>query len=1254
MAIYVKRERRWLIAAAVVLLAQNLVPPVGAQTVELPDREARAELPRLPGTTMLERPAADAPTALTAWSRVVHQSYRDGNAEIYIANDDGSAELRLTNSPDADIHPDLNRGVTRVAYASRSGDYEIRSMNVDGGDNRQLTDNATDDGAPDWSPDGSKIAFQAYRDGQAEIYVMQADGSGQTRLTNDAAYDGQPAWSPDGTKIAFVSTRSGGARIWVMNADGTGAHAVSTQAYSYDPSWSPDGTMIGYDADGDGDGWQELWVMNADGSNARLLINMGTNQDLWAGNWSPDGKFLSYTHITYIQYQGNWYWTTSRIGAFDLAVSRGYTIHASDVAMNPDWQSQDIAAPVATFTALPSVSPAPIGLSWSAADSGPSGIHSYDLQWSEGGGPWADWLQTAMMTRAAFPGAIGGHTYAFRVRARDRANNLSAWSAPVSTTIEALPPETAVSGPAFADGFVVLTWGGTDPGGSGITTYDVQERLAPSGAWIDLYSSTTFTSTGTTRTPGESYDYRVRARDAAQNVEPWPAGDGDLRVTFYDWKVSGPVHDNAGVPIDAAQIVGVPDLLGASASAGTWAAYGLVTQPSYGVGWSKTGYGDVPQTTISTGLDAELTIALPPVDSVVQAGTFETGAFSPNWTTSGTLPTGLSTTFRHTGLASAWLGAEADTAWDAPLTLDTFSTGNQYSYWLRQPKLAIDHAGVQHAVWNRGVDGSWDTQVWYSRKSPGEAWATPVQLSSNPVQGGSAIAIDSQDRVHVVWTGTTSYYTLWAPGQGWSTPVALPLAAGNSADIAVDAGNTVHVVATENKPGLYTIERLVYTRRSGGAWSQPEHVLTGGDSPCLVVDASGVPHVLAYTAVMGTLGPIQHAQRVSANVWSEEAVSPARGYMPDLAIDEAGVLHAVWQSQLGLASGIDYASKAPGQGWSAPTRLRTSYYAAQPQVATGAGRVAVVYSDLLPDGFRSELYATFSDAGASWTTPQRLTSETHGTQASEVRLGPDGAPCVLYIPNRLDNSPNTLITFKSIEYVRAASAGQALLTQTVTVSPGLQAPALAFFYQLHGASPTPGTLRVQLQTASGTVDVAALGQASGWAFRSIDLSAWSGQTVTVIFRLDQATGAPRASARIDDVSLGSTHPDVWVTTAGAMGRGSQQVTYTLRYGNQGGAPASDVRVHFALPAGLTFVSASTPPTGTTPDLYWDVGALSARSGPMTVTIVAQVAASVAAPAQLGHSARIETAAGQLETWNDQWQAVTVIEPHRVYVPTLFR
>jgi hypothetical protein len=53
------------------------------------------------------------------------------------------------------------------------------------------------DGDPSWSPDGTKIAFVAYRDGQdADIYVMNADGSGKIDITNDpfGAHDNEPDW----------------------------------------------------------------------------------------------------------------------------------------------------------------------------------------------------------------------------------------------------------------------------------------------------------------------------------------------------------------------------------------------------------------------------------------------------------------------------------------------------------------------------------------------------------------------------------------------------------------------------------------------------------------------------------------------------------------------------------------------------------------------------------------------------------------------------------------------------------------------------------------------------------------------------------------------------------------------------------------------------------------------------------------------------------------------------------------------------
>ena len=192
-------------------------------------------------------------------------------------------------------------------------------MNSDGTSQTRLTNNGSDDVYPAWSPDGSKIAFQAYRNGQAEIYVMNASGSSQTRITNYGDYDGQPAWSPDGSKITFVRKVSGQYHVWVMNADGSNPQQRSGQAYSQGPVWSPDGTKIAYDSDGNGDGWQEVWLMNSDGSGQRQIYDPEGNTDVWVRGWSPDGRYIAFTRISWIQQGGIWYWTRAYLDACDTA-----------------------------------------------------------------------------------------------------------------------------------------------------------------------------------------------------------------------------------------------------------------------------------------------------------------------------------------------------------------------------------------------------------------------------------------------------------------------------------------------------------------------------------------------------------------------------------------------------------------------------------------------------------------------------------------------------------------------------------------------------------------------------------------------------------------------------------------------------------------------------------------------------------------------------------------------------------------------
>ena len=93
------------------------------------------------------------------------------------------AHLRFVVPPLAGVgaerHADL------LSSDANNGDWEVYLMNTDGSAITNLTNTPGYDYSPNWSPDGSQIAFVSERDGNAEIYVMNPDGSNQRRLTNN-------------------------------------------------------------------------------------------------------------------------------------------------------------------------------------------------------------------------------------------------------------------------------------------------------------------------------------------------------------------------------------------------------------------------------------------------------------------------------------------------------------------------------------------------------------------------------------------------------------------------------------------------------------------------------------------------------------------------------------------------------------------------------------------------------------------------------------------------------------------------------------------------------------------------------------------------------------------------------------------------------------------------------------------------------------------------------------------------------------
>lgn len=110
--------------------------------------------------------------------------YEDVNS-IWTFNRLTGSGLRLTN-PTGDFRPRYSPNGAKIVFqSSRDGQPEIYVMNSDGTQQTRLTNNPAGDTAPSWSPDGTKILFTSLRDNptQPALYVMNADGSNQTRVT---------------------------------------------------------------------------------------------------------------------------------------------------------------------------------------------------------------------------------------------------------------------------------------------------------------------------------------------------------------------------------------------------------------------------------------------------------------------------------------------------------------------------------------------------------------------------------------------------------------------------------------------------------------------------------------------------------------------------------------------------------------------------------------------------------------------------------------------------------------------------------------------------------------------------------------------------------------------------------------------------------------------------------------------------------------------------------------------------------------
>src|SRR6185369_2192320 len=126
---------------------------------------------------------------------------------IWTYNQLTQTSLRLTNLT-GDSRPRFSPNGSKIVFQStRAGQPEIYVMNADGSSQTRLTNNPAWDTAPAWSPDGTKILFTSLRDNpmSPSLYIMDADGSNQTRVTTG----GDGVWRSNPTPVVYSEESTG-------------------------------------------------------------------------------------------------------------------------------------------------------------------------------------------------------------------------------------------------------------------------------------------------------------------------------------------------------------------------------------------------------------------------------------------------------------------------------------------------------------------------------------------------------------------------------------------------------------------------------------------------------------------------------------------------------------------------------------------------------------------------------------------------------------------------------------------------------------------------------------------------------------------------------------------------------------------------------------------------------------------------------------------------------------------------------------
>jgi Tol biopolymer transport system component len=224
---------------------------------------------------------------------IAFQAQTDHGIQIFTVRPNGHDLRQITHVDGEATAPDWSPDGRRIAFTLN--ECSVAIMDADGSDLGLIADDPTMcQSDPSFTPDGARLVFGHFDwlgTGLHEVWRMEPDGSDKRVVTGAGETD--PNVSPDGRKLSFKDSSVGA--LFVQGMDGSGLVQVSPAvSIAYKSDWAPDGRRIAYSDNSEPgpDDAVNIATVRPDGTDTRYLTHYPAPLLAWLGGYSPDGQWI--------------------------------------------------------------------------------------------------------------------------------------------------------------------------------------------------------------------------------------------------------------------------------------------------------------------------------------------------------------------------------------------------------------------------------------------------------------------------------------------------------------------------------------------------------------------------------------------------------------------------------------------------------------------------------------------------------------------------------------------------------------------------------------------------------------------------------------------------------------------------------------------------------------------------------------------------------------------------------------------------